>query len=369
VTDYPYPYPQQQPLVAGPYRVTLYDRGDPPRPGVALVFTRDDGQPVNVARRPTVRESRQYGYRYEVDVTTKGAQWSDQLTSRTAPFQADIHAVWHVEEPEKAVSEGLVTPEQGESIVRTGLKDVVRSCARTYHVEDCVQAEELVNASFNGRTFPLNFGITVTHLSVRLSLDEETEKFLLERTSVERELELEPRRHELRVQQSQSDHDIELRAERQRIKVESLRREALRAAAGEGDLGLLLQVAAQEPAQLHTVLRELAASEAVERERKLAIFQELMKNKLIHPAEVESTLRLLTQPGPAPAPPQEPKVINARATSLTNPKNTPNAPEADTPADPARPVSRGGQAGGVVGWKPIKRRQNGSQNGSQGEAE
>ncbi len=276
---------QQDRLITGPKGAGAVRRGETPRPGVALVFSLDDGEAVVLPRRPSLWESPRYHYRYEVDITDHSCAWREELPSGTAgfAFEADINARWRVSAPDTVVRRSISTVEHGEHLVRGALGALLRAKVRKYDIEDAPAAEEAVSHLLVSRDHMLDCGITVFGCTLRLGPGGALEP-LQRRRKAEWEKASAKQRHGLEMQRG--EHENQQTA---------LRARALREAArGEG--GLLLHLIAQDPRELRSILQEMAERQDIAIDRKHRILHDSVAQGLLLPAEAsELAAKLLDQ--------------------------------------------------------------------------
>ncbi len=167
-------------LVAGPFPVRMGDRGAPPRPDRALVFSLSDGVAELVTHRPSVRESRRYQYRYEVDTSDKHLAWQDTLPSSVAGyfFRAELETAWRINSAVDVVRRGITTTEKGDTVVRRGLAAMLISRTRKFDIEDYAEAQHELNAELGSREHPLQEGIVLSGFAARLNLDAGAEQYV-----------------------------------------------------------------------------------------------------------------------------------------------------------------------------------------------
>ena len=357
-------------LVSGPFQVTFADRGAA-RPGRAMVFSRADGNVELLAYRPGAMERRRYRYRYEVSTTDHRLGWEEALPSATAgyTFRARMELTWRVTKPEAVVQRGIQDTRAGDAVVRAGLARRLVSRCRVFEIEDYSGAENELNSALGDQEIPLPEGITVSGFTARLDLDMEAEQYVRRQRELRWEAQLASQEHENKLKEVEHQGVLRTKTEEQEQAIQSARADALREAA-KGHGGLLMQVVAQDPSQLRSVLQEVAARQDMEMELKVKVFQELMANKLIQPADVDVLWQtFLQKPQPFGSPPE----LSAAPAGSTPSEDTPPSPpdvvlddadvvsRRDEPAEagqgsqpdssPAKPA--GGNESGVTGWRPV----------------
>ncbi|MEU5979663.1 hypothetical protein [Streptomyces sp. NPDC047315] len=257
-----------QVLVNGPLEARSGGRSAVPRPGLAQVYSLDNGDAVVLDRRPSLWESGRYHYRYEVDVTDQTSLWSEQLPSGTAGFDftVDLSAVWRVTAPQEVVRRGIVSVEDAARLVRGAVTALARARVKQFDLEDFSAAEEAAGHVLRTQAPRLGSGITVLGCGVHVAPGaQETEAIRGRREDAWR-------------------HDRDVREVGHERRVTELRAEALRAAA-RGDGGLMLHLIAQDPSQLRDILREMAEREDISLEHRVRTIQACVDNGVLLPAE------------------------------------------------------------------------------------
>lgn len=275
-------------LVAGPYPVTVGDRGEAPRPTEILVFTTGDGSVFELSKRPGALSGAKYSYRYVVDCGDHRADWAEELPSGTGGFgfQAVIEARWRVESAAEVVRRKITAIADGESVVRSAVRELLWPHAACYGIEDLGDLSAFVRSGFYGRTHHLDEGLVVTGLSVRLHLDPLAVEHLRQVKQREFDRQLAQAQHLSDKQRQVYDHELL-----------SQREEAILAAArGEG--GLILRMIAQEPHKMREILDDLARRHDITMDRKQQVLSELIDKKLIQPAEAHAVWQEMHQPVP-----------------------------------------------------------------------
>ncbi|MGW5675351.1 hypothetical protein ACWEV4_09725 [Streptomyces sp. NPDC003860] len=255
-------------LVNGPLEPRSGGRNAVPRPGLAQVYSLDNGEAVLLDRRPTLWESGRYHYRYEVDVTDRSSQWCEQMPSGTAGFDftVAINAMWRVTAPQEVVRRGIVSVEDGARLVRGAVAALARARVKQFDLEDFSAAEEAAGHVLRTQAPVLPSGITVLGCRVHVTPGEqETATIRGRREDVWR-------------------HDRDVRAVGHERRVTELRADALRAAA-RGDGGMMLHLIAQDPTQLRDILREMAEREDVSLEHRVRTIQACVDSGVLLPAE------------------------------------------------------------------------------------
>jgi hypothetical protein len=360
-----------QQLVSGPFQVTFTDRGAP-QPGWAMVFSRWDGNVEWLTHRPGAMERRRYRYRYDVSTTDHRLSWEDGLPSATAGymFRARVELTWRVTKPEAVVQRGIDDTRAGDDVVRAGLTRRLVSRCRAFEIEDYAKAENDLNSALGDQEISLPEGITVARLSARLDLDMEAEQYVRRQRELRWEADIATQEHKNKLGEVERQGALRKLTEQHEQAIQSARADALRAAA-KGHGGLLMQVVAQDPSQLRSVLQEVAARQDMEMEKKIKVFEELVANKLIQPADVDVMWQtLLQKPQPFGSPPE----LSAATAGSTPPEGTPASPPAmvlddsdvvsqsdePAPADPGRPPDNSSAASAdanesrVTGWRPVR---------------
>lgn len=310
-------------LVAGPFQVTFTERGAP-KPGRAMVFSRTDGNVELLTHRPGAVERRRYRYRYEVSTTDHRLSWEDALPSATAGymFRARLELTWQVTKPEAVVRRGIHDTRAGDEVVRAGLARRLVSRCRAFEIEDYAQAENDLNSAFGDQEISLPEGITISQFTARLDLDMEAEQYVRRQRELRWEADLASQEHQNKLGEVERQGVLRTMTEQQEQAVQSARAEALREAA-RGHGGLLMQVVAQDPSQLRSVMQEVAARQDIEMELKMKVFQELVANKLIQPADVDVMWQTFFQkPQPFGTPPE----LSVAPAGSTPPGVTPSNP-------------------------------------------
>ncbi|MEU9241715.1 hypothetical protein [Streptomyces sp. NPDC048385] len=344
-------------LIAGPWPAGMVNRGETPRPGTALVFSLDTGEPVVVDRRPSFFESSRFRYRYEVDTTDHHTNWQDSLPSRTRgfDFQAEISTAWRVSSPDVVVKRRLTTVATAESLVRGVLDDLLRPLTRGFDIEDVARAEASANRSLRSREHPFDAGLTVFACAVRLGLDETAERQLRQHRDLAWQREHAELTHQVNRAQTQGEQELTSLVEEYEARRVRQRTAALQAAQ-QGEGGLLMHLVAQDPSQLRSILQEIAARQDMALERKQTLLRDLKGD--LHPAEYADWVqRFMGEPlpyaGPAlgggtPSPLPRPHTPASLGTE--NGATGTSRPEPATGTGGPRPEEPGS---GVVSWKPV----------------
>ncbi|MFE3168698.1 hypothetical protein [Streptomyces sp. NPDC059224] len=345
-------------LIAGPWPAGMVNRGETPRPGTALVFSLDTGEPVVVDRRPSFFESSRFHYRYEVDITDHHTNWQDTLPSRTRgfDFQAEISTAWRVTSPDAVVKRSLTTVATAESLVRGVLNDLLRPLTRGFDIEDVARAEDSANRSLRSREHPFDAGLTVFACAVRLGLDETAERHLRRHRDLAWQREQAELTHQVNRVQTEGEQALTSLVEEHEARRIRQRTAALQAAQrGEG--GLLMHLVAQDPSQLRSILQEVAARQDMALERKQALLRDLKGD--LHPAEyAEWVQRFMGEPIPYAGP-----ALGGESSSHLPRPHTPaplgthngapgTSPRPEPATDTGGPQPEG-SGSGVVSWKPV----------------
>ncbi|WP_327312725.1 hypothetical protein [Streptomyces sp. NBC_01235] len=347
-------------LIAGPWPAGPVNRGEIPRPGTALVFSLDTGEPVVLDRRPSFLESTRFHYRYEVDITDHHTNWQDPLPSRTKgfAFHAEISTAWRVSSPDVVVKRRLTTLATAEALVRGALNDLLRPHTRGFDIEDVARAEDSANRSLRSREHTFDSGLTVFACAVRLGLDETAERHLRQQRDLAWQREQATLTHQVNRVQTEGEQELTSLVEEHEARRVRERTAALRAAQrGEG--GLLMHLVAQDPSQLRSILQEIAARQDMALERKQALLRDLKGD--LHPAEyAEWVQRFMGEPlpyaGPAlggETPSPLPRSHTPAPTGTRDGATGTSRPEPATGTGGPRPDEPGS---GVVGWRAVGRR-------------
>jgi hypothetical protein len=360
-----------QQLVSGPFQVTFTDRGVP-QPGWAMVFSCADGNMEWLNRRPGAIERRRYRYRYDVSTIDHRLGWEDALPSATAGymFRGRMELTWRVTKPEAVVQRGIGDTRAGDDVVRAGLVRRLVSRCRAFEIEDHAEAENDLNSMLGDQEISLPEGITVSRLTARLDLDMEAEQYVRRQRGLRWEADIASQEHKNRLGEVERQSALRKLTEQHEQAVQSARADALREAA-KGRGGLLIQVVAQDPSQLRSVLQEVAARQDIEMEKKLKVFEELVANKLVQPADVDVMWQTLLQnPQPFGSPPE----LSAPPAGSTPHEDTPDSPpavvlddsdivsrsdepapaDASTTPDSKSAQSANGNESRVTGWRPVR---------------
>jgi hypothetical protein len=363
-------------LMLGPFPVSKRDRGGSPKPGWSLVFSLSDGVAKVVTCQPSRRESRSYHYRYEVDITDKELRWQ-QLLPSDAPgfsFRASLVLTWRITSPAEIVRRGIADMRRCESIIRRKLEIMLTSQSRKYDIEEHARAEAALNSALGQGDLILPEGVTISAFTARLELDTDTEKHAKVRRGMDRAAVIAKHKQKGEVDSVMHDGRIKAIVGDQELEIQQKRAEALRAAA-RGDGGLLVQVVAQDPSQLRGVLQDVAAHHEIAMATKLKIFNEMVNNKLIQPADAEPIWQSFFQSSPSvfgaalwPGAAPSERALSAgaeagqRAEGSHVSQTPPRAEEtlagevisAESEDDPGDGDQlRGQDAAGVTGWRPV----------------
>lgn len=347
-------------LIAGPWPAGLVNRGETPRPGTALVFSLDTGEPVLLDRRPSLLESTRFHFRYEVDTTDHHTTWPDSLPSRTKgfAFHAEISTAWRVSSPDVVVKRRLTTVTTAESLVRGAINDLLRPHIRGFDIEDVARAEASANRSLRSREHTFDSGLTVFACAVRLGLDETAERHLRQQRDLAWQREQSILAHKVNRVQTEGEQELVSLVEEHEARRVRERTAALQAAQrGEG--GLLMHLVAQDPSQLRSILQEIAARQDVALERKQALLRDLKGD--LHPAEyAEWAQRFMGEPLPYAGPALAGETPSPLSRSYTpaslgtqDGATGTSRPEPVTGTGGPRPEEPGS---GVISWKPVGRR-------------
>ncbi|MEY9966652.1 hypothetical protein ABIA33_004717 [Streptacidiphilus sp. MAP12-16] len=275
-------------LITGPSPVTMGDRGAPARPGRVLLFSTDDGQVVELSRRPGAWASMKYEFRYEVDTSDHVVGWSDVLPSGTGgfPFQSSLEARWKVTNAAEVVNRGIKSVADGQVAVCVAMRDLLWQHSGLYGIERLEDLASFVRMSVCPYQHPLPIGITVTTLTVRLYLDEHASNHL--RAVKQKEFD---------NQLAQAGHVVAMTEHKLEAELQAEREKALLAAArGEG--GLVLRLIAQDPSKLQEIMLQLGNRHDVAVEQKAQMLRDLIDAKLIQPAEAQTMWQEMHRPVP-----------------------------------------------------------------------
>jgi hypothetical protein len=273
-------------LVSGPYQVTAGDRGAPPRPNEALVYTTADGTVFELAKRPGAIGQAKYSYRYVVDMGDHGSSWEDQLPSGTGGFgfQAAVTARWRVENASEAVSRNLTTVAEGEYAVRSAVTELLLPCAERYGIESKSELSDFIRSTFYGREHHLDVGLVVTALTVRLQLDPLALDHLRQ-----------VKQQEFDRQLATAQHATHTMMQGYEAELQSTREQAILAAArGEG--GLIVSMLAREPDKMREILDDLAKRHDIAVAGKMQVLEMLVNAKMIQPAEAQAIWQEMGRP-------------------------------------------------------------------------
>lgn len=276
------------PLVIGPDPIAMGDRGAPPRPDRALLFSGKDGQVEELTRRPGRLASVKYSYRYEVDLSDHSVEWSEALPSGTGgfPFQAALEARWSVKDAAEVVRRGVNSVADGDSVVKISMRDVLWPITGRYGIEQLDAATSYVRTTVCPIQHPLPVGITVTALTIRLYLDERANQQLRQIKEQQFSKEL--------LDAGQIPALTRIRYEEQ---LQSEREKAILAAAhGEG--GLLLRLIGQDPSKLDEIMLQLGNRHDVAVEQKAQMLRSLIDADMIQPAEAQIMWQEMQRPLP-----------------------------------------------------------------------
>lgn len=299
----PAPYPQGADpslLVGGPYAVTMGNRGTPPLPSQALVFTTDDGTVVELPRLPSAMGSFKYRYRYEVDTSDHRSSWTEVLPSGTGGygFQASLDATWTVTAPGQVVRRNIRTVADGDAAVALAIRNLLWPHAGLHPIDRLADFDTFVRSRFCTGHHALPEGLTISALTVGFSLDQEAVDHL---------------RALRQAADKQTLLQAEHRTDRTRQQLEQVlqadREDAIRQAA-RGDGGILIRLVAQDPGKLREIMLDLGQRQEVAAERKMKMLRDLIEAKLVQPADAQQIWQDMNGPaalfGPQPsaAPPQ-----------------------------------------------------------------
>lgn len=364
----------------------MADRGAPPRPDRALIFSRGDGTAEGLSSRPSAFGGRRYRYRYEVSTADNRLEWQDQLASSTAgyAFLATLEVTWRVTDPVEIVRRGLAETRAGDLIARREMVKMLTVVSRQFDIKDHSEAQQELTTRFGSSQRTVPDGLTIDGFAVKLQLDDAALRYLRERTGIAWNEDLAVAQHDPALKGVERVGQIQARTEGIDRKLLDARAQAL-LAASRGEGGLLLQVMAQDPSQLHNILREMDARRDIAMDLKLKLFQEMVANKLIQPADIQDiwenyfkaqgefgagpTAAALPGPDwsttrtapPQPGPPQ-PATVIAAPLAPGDPGEDPGqdgaSPDASgtAPREPEAGRPRQADNAGVVGWKPVGRR-------------
>jgi hypothetical protein len=329
--------------------VTVGDRGAPPRPAEALVFTTGDGTTVELSKRPGAISGAKYCYRYVVDCGDHRTDWAQQLPSGTGGFgfQAELEARWRVQSATEVVRRKIEAVADGESAIRSAVRELLSPYTAHYGIESLSELSDIIRSKFYGRAHHLNEGLIVTGITVRLHLDQMAIDHL--RSLKQREFEREA---------AAAQHANDTAAQGYQTALQTQREKAILAAA-RGDGGLIVAMIAQEPHRMREILDDLANRHGVSMAHKREVLKDLIDAKLIQPAEAHALWREMDQslpmfgtgapavqgPAPKPALPMFTPTATAPVTSKPpTPRFQAGAPQ---PAPPSRalPVAAPNAAG------------------------
>jgi hypothetical protein len=272
--------------------------------------------------------------------------------------------------PERVVQRGIRDTGAGDAVVRAGLAKILISRSRTFDIEQYALAQDNLNSALGDGEFPLPEGITVSSFTARLDLDMETEQYVRRKRGLAWEEDIASQEQVNKIGDVRRQGVIRTMTEKQEQEIRSLRVTALREAA-QGDGGLLIHVVAQDPSQLRSVLQEVAERQDIEMELKMKVFQELVANKLIQPADVDVMWQTFFQkPRPFGAPelsavPGKVTVSEPRSrpadvvlndTDVLALRDEPGVAGQDNQPGGAPPRSQGEREDGVRDWRPVRDR-------------
>jgi hypothetical protein len=335
-------------LVGGPYAVTMGNRGTPPLPSQALVFTTDDGTVVELPRLPSAMGSFKYRYRYEVDSSDHRSSWTEVLPSGTGGygFQASLDATWTVTAPGQVVRRNIRTVAAGDAAVALAIRNLLWPHAGLYPIDRLADFDTFVRSSFCANCHSLPEGLTVSALTVGLSLDQEAIDHL---------------RALRQAAEKQRLLQVEHQTDRTRQQLEQVlqadRENAIRQAA-RGDGGILIHLIAQDPGKLREIMLDLGQRQDVAAERKIKTLRDLIEAKLIQPAEAQQMWQDMHRPAPLFGP--EPSAALPQAgppaqlmpgafSPSPAPSAAPSAPASPATGYPAAPPPSAPQAQVVAG--------------------
>ncbi|MFF3410870.1 hypothetical protein ACFYW8_32610 [Streptomyces sp. NPDC002742] len=275
-------------LVGGPFAVTMGNRGTPPLPSQALVFTTDDGTVVELPRLPSAMGSFKYRYRYEVDTSDHRSSWMEVLPSGTGGycFQASLDTTWTVTAPSEVVRRNISTVADGDATVALAIRNLLWPHAGLYPIDRLADFDAFVRSSFCAGCHSLPEGLTVSALTVGLSLDQEaTDHLRALRQAAERQRLL------------QVEHQTDRTRQQLEQVLQADRENAIRQAA-QGDGGILIHLIAQDPGKLREIMLDLGQRQDVAAERKIKTLRDLIEAKLIQPAEAQQMWQDMHSPAP-----------------------------------------------------------------------
>ncbi|MFF7330169.1 hypothetical protein [Streptomyces sp. NPDC008150] len=344
----PRPHPQTAdttPLVAGPYPVTMGNRGTPPLPSQALVFTTDDGAVVELPRLPSAMGSFKYSYRYEVDTSDQWSSWTEVLPSATGGygFQASLDATWTVTAPGEVVRRNINTVGHGRTAVALAMRNLLWPHAGLYTIDRLADLDTFVRSTFCANHHTLPEGLTVSALTVGLSLDQDAVNHLRAlRQAADKQTLL------------QAEHRTDRTRQQLEQVLQSDRENAIRQAA-QGDGGILIHLIGQDPGKLREIVMDLGQRQDVATDRKIKTLRDLIDAKLIQPAEAQQMWQEMHRatplfgPDPGAALPQAGTQAQLMPGAFTQaPASAPPAPGAPAAA-PQSPAQAQVVAGVVLG--------------------
>jgi hypothetical protein len=359
-------------LVSGPFPVKFSERGPSPRPGLALVFSLQDGKAVVLADRPSGLAYRRYRYGYEVMITDQRLRWEEMLQSRAAgyPFSARLQATWRVTSPAAVVERGILDVRMGHEVVKAGLLSRLIPECRTFDIEDCAKAEKILKDKFGNSDLILAEGITVSNFTLQLDLDAEAEGYLRRTRGLDWDEEIAIKERRNKTSEAVHAGDIQTMEEEHGRKIRQARAKALRAAAKD-EGGLIIELIAQDPSQLWRVLQEMSTRQDMDLQLKMQVFQKLVDNKLIQPADVDNMWQTifhkprmfgLTTELPAAS---DRSMTEASAPAVEKPDIVLSGDDVVSSTDdgPSESAENSGAAeagrrrqDGVTGWRPVRDR-------------
>ncbi|MFJ9518961.1 hypothetical protein ACIRPK_11940 [Kitasatospora sp. NPDC101801] len=287
--NYPVP-PQGRPigdsgqLVLGPFPVTRGDRGTRPVPTRATVFSGGSGDFQQLDRLPSYWQAGRYSHRYDVDLSDHRVSWQEQLESATPGFRfhATMHAIWRVADPAMVVRRGVNDSAAGDAVVRQELNAVLRNGTRRFPVQQDAQVQQYLESSYGGKELPLaQHGLTVASLILHVGFSAETESIVKA-----------PTLQNVELDQLHGRLVIEQALQEGQAKLLGLRAEVIKAAASQ-DNGLLVYLIAQNQGDLRSILQEASNQAQLDNDRKLALFNSLVEQKYIQPADVQEMWQTL----------------------------------------------------------------------------
>jgi hypothetical protein len=347
------------------------------RAGAAVVFSKADGSVVDLRRQLTWMEalSGRYKTMYEVDVARQRC-WMvtdrDDLPTRDDRFYfvGDVCMEWQVTEPDKVVKEQV---RDGRPYVMQRIMKLMRDVSRQYEITECERAEREINQLVDSPIRIRDYGLTVRHISARVSLDQAARIYLQEQTGIDRDKDLQERGHGRDLLALTHEHGLE--AERRRAVMNGV----------QGEFGLIVQHLRHHPGEAMQVLQLMHQRQQELEQRRQAsfassteMFAKLVDEGHIQAADIQDIVKqvlnnTLNVVAGTPDPPHavlggagalpanqgsQPGQSAQAAPAAASIRPTPG--QASRPRQSAQPAAPAAPSNGVGGWRGRKPHQTGT---------